>query len=184
MYRVGAWEEMALACCRQPPAHLSHTLPPKPAHLPQCFMYHPGAASIWPCLEAVLAPWVPAPGAEPLLPWFPLVTLPWTPWSQHVQPKLLLPDPGVSISANGPTVTQLPKPETWELGFSRQPSQVQLIGKKDGAAISKKYHFIGPWWSPISWAPKVHLSHWRWPFSGKVELFPSAHRGLMHVKHY
>lgn len=109
---------MVLACGQQPSAYLSHTPPPKPAHSPQCFMYYPRDTSTWPCLKSVLTSWAPAPDVEPLLSWCSLVTVPWAPWTQHVQPKLLLPDPGETIWANGLTVTQLPEPDAWDLYFS------------------------------------------------------------------
>lgn len=94
---------------------LSHslTLPRKPAHSLQCFRYHPNAASTWLCLKPILASWVPAPDLEPVLAWCPLVSVPRAPWTQYGQPKLLLPEPVVTLSANEPTLFGLPKPETW-----------------------------------------------------------------------
>lgn len=93
---------------------VTHSLcPRKPAHSLQCFMYHPNAASTWLCTKPVLAPWVPAPDLEPVLAWCPLVSVPRAPWTQYGQPKLLLPESVVTISANEPTLFGLPKPETW-----------------------------------------------------------------------
>lgn len=63
-----------------------------------------------------------------------------------------------------------------------QPSQVQLIGKKDGAAISQKHHFIAPSCFPIPWTLEVPLGHyWKWPFPTRLSCFKSP--GLMYVKH-
>lgn len=84
---------------------VTHSLcPRKPAHSLQCFRYHPNAASTWLCTKPVLAPWVPAPDLEPVLAWCPLVSVPRAPWTQYGQPKLLLPEPVVTLSANEPTL--------------------------------------------------------------------------------
>lgn len=103
---------MVLTCYQQPPAH-SYTLPPKSAHSFQCFTTIPVLSAL--CFKIILAHWAPWCLCFLDVPWW---LVPWVLWTQHVQSKPLLPEPVVTILANGPTLTQMPKPETWKLLFS------------------------------------------------------------------